>query len=44
MKKSGKELLAQAKKAKEKGQAKNFDKIVGKKKSSDKFGKVNFNG
>lgn len=44
MKKTGKELLEQAKKAKAKQTAKNFDKIVGKKKNSDKFGKVNFNG
>lgn len=44
MKKDGKTLLEQAKKAKQKPVAKNFDKLVGKKKNSDRFGKVNFNG
>lgn len=43
-KKTGKELLDQVKKAKQKETAKSFDKIVGKQKTSAKFNKVNFNG
>lgn len=43
-KKNSQEILAQVKAAKQKQAGTNLNKIVGKKKNKDRFGKVNFSG